>query len=90
MTGAVRHHHYRGMYTAPAGTPLPNMAREEDDGTLSLWTITDTGVTEWEGKPLAEATICPECRDGKHQNCIGYALQASTDTVVGCECGHPG
>jgi hypothetical protein len=80
--------HYRGTFTAPPGTPLPNMAAEEDDGSLSLWTITDEGVTEWEGKGMAEVTICPECRDRKHTNCVGYALQSSTDTIVECECRH--
>jgi hypothetical protein len=33
--------------------------------------------------------ICPECRDGKCGNCIGYALHEATDTVVACGCAHP-
>lgn len=35
--------------------------------------------------------VCPECRDGKHGNCIGYALNAETDVVEDCACAqtHP-
>jgi hypothetical protein len=29
--------------------------------------------------------VCPECRDLKHGNCIGYALGAD-DVVVACMC----
>jgi hypothetical protein len=38
----------------------------------------------------AAAAVCPECRDGKHANCIGYALDTATDTVVDCGCAHQG
>jgi hypothetical protein len=31
--------------------------------------------------------ICPECRDNKHGNCIGYAL-GPDDIVVECGCPH--
>lgn len=31
------------------------------------------------------AAVCPECRDQKHGNCIGYALGAD-DVVVPCGC----
>jgi hypothetical protein len=31
--------------------------------------------------------VCPECRDGKHGNCIGYAL-GPDDVVVACGCAH--
>lgn len=34
---------------------------------------------------MTPAAVCPECRDGKHGNCIGYALGAD-DVVVSCEC----
>jgi hypothetical protein len=34
------------------------------------------------------APVCPECRDGKHGNCIGYALNTATDVVGDCECPH--
>jgi hypothetical protein len=37
---------------------------------------------------LSAAVICPECRDGKHGNCIGYALNPDTDVVGECECAH--
>jgi hypothetical protein len=30
--------------------------------------------------------ICPECRDGKHNNCIGQALDPMTDDIVSCTC----
>ena len=34
---------------------------------------------------MTPAAVCPECRDGKHGNCIGYALGAD-DVVVSCGC----
>lgn len=37
---------------------------------------------------MAAASVCPECRDGKHGNCVGYALNPATDVVVDCECTH--
>lgn len=33
--------------------------------------------------------ICPECRDGKHGNCTGWALDGN-DRMVDCECSHGG
>ncbi len=30
---------------------------------------------------------CPECRDGKHGNCIHEALTDETDEFVDCACG---
>lgn len=32
-------------------------------------------------------TKCPECRDGKHGNCIHEALTDDTDEFVDCVCG---
>jgi hypothetical protein len=32
---------------------------------------------------------CPECRDGKHRNCTGWALDAD-DKMVPCHCDHGG
>lgn len=34
--------------------------------------------------------LCPECRDGKHYNCVNEALN-SLDVIVPCGCGvcHP-
>lgn len=29
---------------------------------------------------------CPECRNGKHVNCTGDALDEDTDTIVACTC----
>ncbi|QED11582.1 hypothetical protein PP914_gp092 [Arthrobacter phage Qui] len=29
---------------------------------------------------------CPECRDGKHGNCVGQALHPATDDIVDCLC----
>lgn len=40
------------------------------------------------GGKMTALVICPECRDGKHQNCIGYALDAATDIVGECQCKH--
>ncbi|ASD52318.1 hypothetical protein QCN32_gp43 [Arthrobacter phage Niktson] len=30
--------------------------------------------------------LCPECRDGKHQNCTGQALHPVSDEIVACNC----
>lgn len=32
--------------------------------------------------------ICPECANGKHPNCTGWAIDAETDCVVDCACDH--
>ena len=32
--------------------------------------------------------ICPECENGKHQNCGGQALHPVTDMIVACTCEH--
>jgi len=29
---------------------------------------------------------CPECRQGKHGNCAGWALDPDTDDFVTCAC----
>lgn len=39
--------------------------------------------TEWQG---AVVLICPECRDGKHQNCLHQALRADDEIVNHCDC----
>lgn len=31
--------------------------------------------------------VCPECRDGKHGNCIGWTL-TDDDAVTDCRCPH--
>jgi len=39
-----------------------------------------------DGTALAgKVRMCPECRDGKHQNCTGWSLDAN-DNVVPCPC----
>lgn len=30
--------------------------------------------------------ICPECRDGKHNNCAGFAFHPVSDEQVDCAC----
>lgn len=35
------------------------------------------------GKPRP---VCPECRDGKHQNCARMALDEQTDEITSCWC----
>lgn len=48
-------------------------------------------MADWSAEPEGgyivspPAAICPECRDQKHGNCIGYALRAD-DVVVSCQC----
>lgn len=32
--------------------------------------------------------ICPECAQGKHQNCVGQAWDDATDQPVACSCTH--
>lgn len=32
------------------------------------------------------AVLCPECAQGKHQNCAGQALDPKTDEFVLCGC----
>lgn len=34
--------------------------------------------------------ICPECRDGKHGNCTGWALDEQADEFGACACEHVG
>lgn len=34
----------------------------------------------------AETIRCPECANGKHVNCTGWALEEVTDDVVTCKC----
>lgn len=34
-------------------------------------------------------TLCPECRDRKHRNCIGWTLDAA-DEMAPCLCDHEG
>lgn len=34
------------------------------------------------------ATPCPECANGKHANCTGWAIDETTDEVVCCGCSH--
>lgn len=34
------------------------------------------------------AHICPECRNGKHVNCVGTAWDDDLDVAVDCECTH--
>ena len=46
--------------------------------------MSDRVVGAMETTPRSDA-LCPECRDGKHRNCIGEAL-AADDTLVPCGC----
>lgn len=46
------------------------------------------GQEELDLDPAPAGPICPECRDGKHTNCVGYALNPKTDLVVDCCCPH--
>lgn len=32
---------------------------------------------------------CPECRDGKHNNCTEWAVHPVSDEVVPCACPNP-
>lgn len=35
--------------------------------------------------PDEDTGLCPECRDGKHRNCIGWTLNVNDDEVP-CAC----
>ena len=35
---------------------------------------------------LSVEFLNPECRDGKHRNCDGRALDVARDVFVGCDC----
>lgn len=35
---------------------------------------------------LGHEDDCPECRQGKHQNCTGWAINEETDEVGPCPC----
>lgn len=45
-------------------------------------TLADEG---WEVNARVTTDQCPECRNGKHPNCTGWALDAA-DEVVSCGC----
>lgn len=30
--------------------------------------------------------VCPECAQGKHRNCTGWAIYEATDTLADCTC----
>lgn len=76
------------MFIAPPGTPPPNMAREDEDGNLRLYSVDETGITEWTSAGLR--VICRECKAARHDICVGYALDTEKDVVTGCECPHLG
>ena len=40
------------------------------------------------GSVAPTPVVCPECRDGKCQNCDGRALHPVTDLIVTCDCTH--
>lgn len=45
-----------------------------------------------EAAQVGHENDCPECQNGKHQNCAGWAIDEETDAVVDCTCaegGHP-
>lgn len=29
--------------------------------------------------------MCPECRDGKPRNCVGWAIDPVTDEIINCK-----
>lgn len=35
---------------------------------------------------MTDLLICPECKNGKHQNCDGQVLDPDTDEFGLCEC----
>jgi hypothetical protein len=77
---------HASIWAAPVGTPAPNVGTTES----GLYTVQESGVTNWDFVTcgVVLAAICPECRDAKHGNCIGYALDPVRDEVVACGCTH--
>lgn len=78
------------LFTAPPGTPPPNVATEDEDGTLRLYTVDGDGVTAWTRR--GRFLICRDCKEGDHEGtpCPGYLMDPQKDMVVRCECTHPG
>lgn len=77
------------VFTAPVGTPPPNAGQACHDD--RLYTIQESGVTGWDlvGEAIGTTKpICPECRDGKHSICVGYAWDPIRDEVTDCGCPH--
>jgi hypothetical protein len=38
-------------------------------------------------RPHTDPAVCPECANGKHPNCTGWAIDEKTDELVDCRCG---
>lgn len=74
------------IFTAPPGTPWPNIVDVDDNGRLHLFSLNEDGVTEW--NRAARLIVCPACRDGQHAACPGYAKDHEKDIVVVCQCPH--
>lgn len=47
--------------------------------------VVESGGTCEMGRPPLRP-VCPECAQGKHQNCTGWALNEATDEIVDCHC----
>jgi hypothetical protein len=90
ISGAARAYAVRvdadKLWVAPPGTAPPNCKAGG-----RLYTVDEAGVTPWIllGERFMDSAVCPECRGGEHGNCVGYALQLFTATVVRCLCAHP-
>lgn len=43
-------------------------------------------ITEGRVGGVSISPVCPECRDGKHRNCDGVALDEAADELTTCTC----
>jgi hypothetical protein len=42
------------------------------------------------GRVMTHQLMCPECRDGKHDNCDGSGWDRETDEFIRCPCAQRG
>jgi hypothetical protein len=57
------------------------------DGEKLFWdSITDPGPGIGEPDIMPEDHMCPECQQGKHQNCDGLAWDFEIDKLTHCDC----
>lgn len=60
------------------------LVHEDDYGDVDVC-AEHAGYDDWREMQAEYETRCPECTQGKHRNCTGWALDAA-DVVVECAC----
>jgi hypothetical protein len=82
-TGEIEHRDGRSYYHDVTG------AERDITDDLASWAARQPGVIVVTYEWPEPSPICPECRDGKHRNCTGEALNEYLDEIVPCRCDHP-